>query len=151
MEHEWPMRRQSQPLRSTNGRKREPDGRLIFGSLRDAWKGEAADFTPLLAQQFDDIGNAIEVELASIGRIEVSAAGGRRIDILAAGANGANFVIENQDGVLNHDQLMRGLAYAVASHSRGLIVIAEEHYFGSGIKRSLNERPHKTLRLLPVA
>ncbi len=104
-----------------------PMGRLVFGSLREAWKGEAADFTPLLAQQVDDIGNAIGVELASIGSVEVSAAGGRRIDILADGANGANFVIENQYGVLNHDHLTRGLAYAVASHSRGLIVIAEEH------------------------
>ena len=104
-----------------------PMGRLVFGALRDAWKGEAADFTPLLAQQVDDIGNAIGVDLASIGSIEVSAAGGRRIDILAEGTNGANFVIENQYGVLNHDHLTRGLAYAVASHSRGLIVIAEEH------------------------
>lgn len=104
-----------------------PMGRLVFGNLRDAWKGEAVDFTPLLAQQVDDIGDAIGVELASIGSIEVSTAGGRRIDILADGTNGANFVIENQYGALNHDHLTRGLAYAVASHARGLIVIAEEH------------------------
>jgi hypothetical protein len=102
-------------------------GRLIFGSLRDAWKGEAADFTPLLAEQVDEIGSAIGQDLVSIGKVEVATAGGRRIDILADGVDGAKFVIENQYGVLNHDHLTRGLAYAVASHARGLIVIAEEH------------------------
>jgi hypothetical protein len=101
--------------------------RITFGSLRDAWKGEAADFTPLLAGQVDEIGRSIGLKLAAIGSVEVPTAGGRRIDILADGDDGARFVIENQYGALNHDHLTRGLAYAVASHARGLIVIAEEH------------------------
>jgi len=102
-------------------------GRLEYGSLSQAWKGEAADFTPLLAEQLDAVGDAIGVDLASIGESEVLTAGGRRIDIVAQGADGAEFVIENQYGRADHDHLTRGLAYAVARRARGLVVIAEAH------------------------
>ena len=102
-------------------------GRLDTGRLSDAWKGEASDFTPLLADQLDAVGEAIEVDLTSIGQSEVLTAGGRRIDIVAEGDDGAEFVIENQYGRGDHDHLTRGLAYAVARRARGLVVIAEEH------------------------
>ena len=101
--------------------------RLRFGRLSDAWKGEAADFTPLLAEQLDAIGAEIGVDLASVGESEVQTAGGRRIDIVAQGEDGSEFVIENQYGRADHDHLTRGLAYAVARRARGLIVVAEEH------------------------
>ena len=101
--------------------------KLQFGRLTDAWKGEAADFTPLLAEQLDAIGAEIGVDLASIGESEVLTAGGRRIDIVAQGEDGAEFVIENQYGRGDHDHLTRGLAYAVARRARGLVVVAEEH------------------------
>lgn len=101
--------------------------RLKFGKLTDAWKGEAADFTPLLAQQIDALGEAIGVDLSSIAESEVPTAGGRRIDILATELDGTEFVIENQYGRADHDHLTRGLAYAVARHARGLVVVAEEH------------------------
>lgn len=101
--------------------------RLHFGRLTDAWKGEAADFTPLLAEQIDAIGSAIGVDLASLGESEVPTTGGRRIDIVAQGDDGSEFVIENQYGRADHDHLTRGLAYAVARRARGLVVIAEEH------------------------
>jgi hypothetical protein len=102
-------------------------GRVEFHSLRTAWKGEAADFTPLLAQQLDALGERIGLDLTRIGDTEVLTAGGRRIDIVAEGADGSEFVIENQFGKADHDHLTRGLAYAVARHARGLIVVAEEH------------------------
>lgn len=102
-------------------------GRLEYGRLTDAWRGEAADFTPLLADQLDAVGEAIAVELTSIGQSEVRTTGGRRIDIVAEGEDGAEFVIENQYGRGDHDHLTRGLAYAVARRARGLVVIAEEH------------------------
>ena len=102
-------------------------GQLVFGTLKDAWKGEASDFTPLLATQLDSIGTAIGLNLATLGSVEVPTEGGRRIDIVADGGDGVTFVIENQYGALNHDHLTRGLASAVASHARGLIVIAEQH------------------------
>lgn len=102
-------------------------GRLEFGRLTAAWKGEATDFTPLLAEQLDNLGQAIGVDMAAVGECEVYTAGGRRIDIVANGADGSEFVIENQYGIADHDHLTRGLAYAVARHARGLIVVAEEH------------------------
>lgn len=100
--------------------------RLEFGRLRQAWKGEAADFTPLLAEQLDSLGSAIGVDLASIGKAEVLTAGDRRIDIVANSTDG-ELVIENQYGRADHDHLTRGLAYAVARRARGLVVVAEEH------------------------
>ncbi|MBI2705221.1 MAG: hypothetical protein HYX32_08035 [Actinobacteria bacterium] len=101
--------------------------RLQFGRLTEAWKGEASDFTPLLAEQLDAIGAEIGIDLASIGESEVQTTGGRRIDIVAQGEDGSEFVIENQYGRADHDHLTRGLAYAVARRARGLIVLAEEH------------------------
>jgi hypothetical protein len=101
--------------------------RLIFGRLTEAWTGEAADFTPLLAAQLDALGESIGVDLASLGQSEVSTAGGRRIDIVAQVTDGSEFVVENQYGRGDHDHLTRGLAYAVARRARGLIVVAEEH------------------------
>lgn len=102
-------------------------GRLTFGRLTEAWKGEAADFTPLLAQQLDALGEAISVDLTSLGESEVATTGGRRIDIVARVEDGSEFVVENQYGRADHDHLTRGLAYAVARHARGLVVVAEEH------------------------
>ncbi|MGI8880691.1 MAG: hypothetical protein ACR2KJ_09350 [Jatrophihabitans sp.] len=101
--------------------------RLEYGRLTEAWKGEASDFTPLLAEQLDQVGASIGVDLASVGKSEVQTAGGRRIDIVAQGADGSEFVIENQYGRGDHDHLTRGLAYAVARRARGLVIVAEEH------------------------
>lgn len=101
--------------------------KLMFGKLSEAWKGEAADFTPLLADQLDNLGDALGIDLAAVGKSEVLTTGGRRIDIVAQGEDGSEFVIENQYGRADHDHLTRGLAYAVARHARGLVVVAEEH------------------------
>jgi hypothetical protein len=101
--------------------------KLQFGRLSEAWKGEASDFTPLLAEQLDSLGAEIGVDLVSFGKSEVQTAGGRRIDIVALGEDGSEFVIENQYGRADHDHLTRGLAYAVARRARGLVVVAEEH------------------------
>jgi len=105
----------------------KPMAKLTFGLLTEAWKGEAADFTPLLAQQLDALGEAIGIDLTSLGASEVATTGGRRIDIVAQVEDGSEFVIENQYGRADHDHLTRGLAYAVARRARGLVVVAEEH------------------------
>jgi hypothetical protein len=102
-------------------------GRLTFGRLTEAWRGEAADFTPLLVDRLDQLGEAIGVELTAAGQAEVQTAGGRRIDIVAQAEDGSEFVIENQYGRSDHDHLTRGLAYAVARRALGLVVVAEEH------------------------
>src|SRR3954453_3105612 len=102
-------------------------GRLQYGRLSEAWKGEASDFTPLLVERLDQLGSALGVDLASAGQSEVPTTGGRRIDIVAQVDDGSEFVIENQYGRADHDHLTRGLAYAVARKARGLVVVAEEH------------------------
>ena len=102
-------------------------GRLVFGRLTEAWRGEAADFTPLLVERLDQLGAAIGVDLTAAGQSEVQTTGGRRIDIVAQVEDGTEFVIENQYGRADHDHLTRGLAYAVARRARGLVVIAEQH------------------------
>ncbi|WP_134773017.1 hypothetical protein [Ornithinimicrobium flavum] len=89
-------------------------GRLSFGRLTQAWAGEASDFTPLLVDRLDQLGEALDLELVAAGRSEVTTTGGRRIDIVAQGSDGSEFVIENQYGRADHDHLTRGLAYAVA-------------------------------------
>lgn len=99
---------------------------LTFGRLREAWRGEASDFTPLLAEQLGQLGDAIGVDLMGVGQTEVPTTGNRRIDIVAD-VEGSEFVIENQYGAGDHDHLTRGLAYAVAREARGLVVVAEEH------------------------
>lgn len=101
--------------------------RLTFGKLTEAWKGEATHFTPLLAAQLDALGDAIGVDLTSLGESEVPTTGGRRIDIVAQDDGGSEFVVENQYGRADHDHLTRGLAYAVAREARGLVVVAEQH------------------------
>lgn len=102
-------------------------GRIEFGKLSAAWRGEATDFTPLLSQQLDLVGEALGIDLVSVGKAEVISDGGRRIDIVAEAEDGAEFVVENQYGKADHDHLTRGLAYAVARRARGLVLVAEEH------------------------
>src|SRR5690625_3670601 len=97
-------------------------GKLTFGRLSEAWAGEATDFTPLLVERLDQIGEAIDLDLATAGQSEVYTTGGRRIDIVAQGVDGSEFVIENQYGRGDHDHLTRGLAYAVARNAPGLVV-----------------------------
>ena len=45
-------------------------GRLDFGRLSDAWEGEAPDVTPLLADQLDLVGEAIQVVRVLAGRAD---------------------------------------------------------------------------------
>ena len=115
------------PLGATPDAPKATMAKLVFGRLTEAWKGEAADFTPLLAAQLDALGEAIGVDLTSLGQSEVPSAGGRRIDIVAQVEDGSEFVVENQYGRADHDHLTRGLAYAVARRAKGLVVVAEEH------------------------
>ncbi|WBQ05304.1 hypothetical protein [Kribbella sp. CA-293567] len=82
-------------------------GRLTFGRLTEAWRGEASDFTPLLVERLDQLGAAIRVDLTAAGQAEVQTTGGRRIDIVAQVEDGTEFVIENQYGRADHDQLRR--------------------------------------------
>jgi hypothetical protein len=111
------------------GRPMSQMGRLEFTTPRQAWGGEATDFTPLLAQpeMLEYLGEATGIGLLSPVEVEYATAGHRSLDILAETTNGQRVSIENQYGVADHDHLTRGLAYAVATDSVALIVVAEDH------------------------
>lgn len=104
-------------------------GQLEFTTPREAWGGEASAFTPLLGQDhmLKYLGEATGIGTLSLVEVEHSTAGGRSLDILAETASGVRVAIENQYGTLNHDHLTRGLAYAVATDSRVLVIVAEDH------------------------
>lgn len=118
---------ESPPFRPVEPSQKPSMAKLVYGRLSEAWKGEASDFTPLLAAQLDALGDAIGVDLSSIGETEVPTAGGRRIDIVTQVDGEGTFVVENQYGTADHDHLTRGLAYAVAAEAQGLVVVAERH------------------------
>lgn len=115
------------PVQPVDPAQKPSMAKLVYGRLSEAWKGEASDFTPLLAAQLDALGDAIGVDLSSIGETEVPTTGGRRIDIVTQVDGEGTFVVENQYGTADHDHLTRGLAYAVASEAQGLVVVAERH------------------------
>ena len=104
-------------------------GRLEFSPPRDAWGGEATAFTPLLAKEdmLAYLGEATGIGPLTLIETEHTTTGGRSLDILAETADGRRVAIENQYNTADHDHLTRGLAYAVATDSRALVVIAEGH------------------------
>lgn len=104
-------------------------GRLEFATPKEAWGGEAKAFTPLLGRDdmLEYLGEAAGVGPLVAVEVEHSTAGNRSLDILAETADGRRVAIENQYGVIDHDHLTRGLAYAVATNAIALIVIAEDH------------------------
>lgn len=104
-------------------------GRLEFATPRAAWGGEATHFTPLLgqAEMLEYLGDTTGIGPMIAVEVEHATANNRSLDILAETADGRRIAIENQYGVADHDHLTRGLAYAVATNSSGLVVIAEDH------------------------
>jgi len=104
-------------------------GRLEFATPKEAWGGEATDFTPLLggAEMLEYLGDTTGIGPLIPVEIEHTTAGNRSLDILAETVDGQRVAIENQYREADHDHLTRGLAYAVASESVALIVIAENH------------------------
>lgn len=99
--------------------------------IKEAWPGEASHFTPWLAEHLDWLAEDLDLGSLSLEATEVSVPGGRSLDILAVDASGRAVAIENQYGVVDHDHLTRGLAYAVGLQAdrpvAALIVIAEAH------------------------
>lgn len=104
-------------------------GRLEFTSPREAWGGEAEFFTPLLAEteMLEYLGAETGIGPMVLVETEHTTAGSRSLDILAETVDGRRVSIENQYNRADHDHLTRGLAYAVATNSRVLVIIAEDH------------------------
>ena len=107
----------------------EEMGRLEFATPREAWGGEAEAFTPLLGtdEMLAYLGRATGIGRMTVVETEYATAGGRSLDILAETADERRVAIENQYGRGDHDHFTRGLAYAVASGAKALVVVAEDH------------------------
>ena len=105
-------------------------GKIQVVPLRSIWKNEAQDFTPWLADNIDDLGEALGLELEYEDK-EVSV-GPYSADILAKDAGtGKYVVIENQLEKTNHDHLGKCITYSAVLDASAVIWIAsdftEEH------------------------
>ena len=100
--------------------------------IRSVWSKEDRDFTPWLAGHLEWLADDLGLGSLTLEATEVPIPGGRNLDILASDAEGRAVAIENQYGVVDHDHLTRGLAYAVGIQASdrsvsALVVIAEDH------------------------
>jgi len=100
-------------------------GRLEQVPLREAWKNEASEFTPWLAQ---DENLAALAEAIGLGELELEAVehwvGDFKLDILCM--DGADHVIiENQLEKTNHSHLGQILTYAAGVGAKKVVWIAE--------------------------
>ena len=99
-------------------------GQLIDVSPRDAWKHEAREFTPWLAENLAQLGGAIGLQLEPEG-IEVSV-GAFSADILARDTLGRLVLVENQLETTDHIHLGQILTYLSGLDAEIVIWIATE-------------------------
>ena len=109
-------------------------GRIQEISLQDAWPDEAGDFTPWLAENLDELGNALDIPLQLQAR--ESPVGTKRLDILAVDPDGYPVVIENQLYPTDDNHLGRLLIYASGKDAKLVIWVARE--IGSEHQKALN-------------
>lgn len=100
-------------------------GRLIDLPLRDAWKHEALEFTPWLAENIDHLSDAIGIPLELTGqevRVDIFAA-----DILARNErDGSVVLIENQLEQTDHTHLGQIMTYLAGLGAKTVVWIAPE-------------------------
>lgn len=98
-------------------------GKLEPVPVRDVWPDEARDFTPWLAENLDQLGAALEMNLELVA--QEAPAGRFKLDILAKDADfGVMAAIENQLEWTDHNHLGQLLTYAGNHDVRRLIWVA---------------------------
>ncbi|MEJ2407074.1 MAG: DUF4268 domain-containing protein [Candidatus Thiodiazotropha sp.] len=98
-------------------------GELKRLSPREIWKNEATEFTPWLAENVDELGKALGLELELKAR--EAGVGGFSLDLLASDLGSNRLVtIENQLESTDHDHLGKLLTYAAGFDAAIVIWVA---------------------------
>ena len=93
--------------------------------LREAWPNEARDFTPWLAENIAELGEALGMDL-ELQETEASV-GGYSLDVLATDLNSSRpVIIENQLDVTNHAHLGQLLTYAAGFDAEAIVWVTRE-------------------------
>ena len=100
--------------------------------LREGWPSEDGDFTPWLADNLSELGDALGIQLEHRATESWLDGSRRRVDIVAADGNGDTVVIENQLEYTDADHFGRLLIYAAGKNAKTVIWVAagidDEHW-----------------------
>jgi len=92
-------------------------------ALRDIWLKEASNFTPWLADNIQQLGEALGMDLQLQSR--EADVGDFSLDLLAKDNTGRTVVIENQLAQTDHDHLGKLLTYAAGFDAAAVVWVAE--------------------------
>lgn len=112
--------------------------RLEPVSIRTVWPHEERDFTPWLADHFDYLNDALDMNMVVVAQ-EAEIQGAGRADIVARSGD-SNAIIENQLEGSDDDHFVRMLHYAARHEAQVVVWIAQGfHNSHREILRWLNE------------
>ena len=98
--------------------------RLVPVPIRDVWEDEARDFTPWLAENLDDLSEALGIDL-ELESTEVRVGPFSADVVLRNASTGKRVVVENMMSNTDHDHLGKVITYAAGLEATHVVLIAE--------------------------